>query len=243
MQMLEQSVSLQGGLTDLWGPSKDLLIYVRDTTLRVTANGYAVLMKKDQVQQAIADFTTQFVSLLVQFQNAKPTALYPINSPCEIRVTGLDDPSLIVTASGSPAKSPVISSLSLDPVVQENGWDVAVWFDVLTALPFLVPNAQQAHEFYSQMEQWMSRRFGAGYRFMPEWSKGWAYTANDGPWTDSTYISDFKTTLTTGRNADDTWNWEVSTLAKYDAANLFTNPFLAPLFTPTTPATMASKKK
>ena len=80
------------------------------------------------------------------------------------------------------------------------------------------------------MEQWISQRFGAGYRAMPEWSKGWAYTTSSGPWTDPAYISYVQTTLTTGRAADDTWAWEVATLAKYDAGNLFTNPFLGSLF-------------
>jgi hypothetical protein len=219
-----------GTLTDLWGPSKDLLLYVKDTTLRVTANGYAVLMKKEQVQQAIADFTTEFAQLLVKYQNAKPTALYPINSPCEIRVTALDDPSLIVTPSGNAAHSPVLSSLSMDPVVQQNGWDVAVWFDVLTVLPMPNPNSQQAYEFYRELELWVAQHFRAGYRQMPEWSKGWAYTNGKGPWTDSAYIGNIKETLTTGRASDDTWAWEVATLAKYDAANLFTNPFLSSLF-------------
>ncbi|MEY4546435.1 MAG: hypothetical protein RL685_2630 [Pseudomonadota bacterium] len=219
------------GLTDLWGPSKDLLLYVKDSTLRVTANGYAVLMKKEQVQQAVADFTTQFVQLLVKYQNAKPTALYPINSPCEIRVTGLDDPSLIVTPSGSAAQSPVISSLSLDPVVRQNGWDVAVWFDVLTVLPLEDSNSQQAYEFYRELELWVAQHFRSGYRQMPEWSKGWAYTNGKGPWTDTAYIGNIKETLTTGRAKDDTWAWEVAALAKYDAANLFTNPFLGSLFT------------
>lgn len=221
-----------GGLTDLWGPSKDLMIYVKDSTLRVTANGYAVLMKKNEVQQAIADFTTEFVNMLVKFQNMQPTALYPINSPCEIRVTALDDPSLIVTPSGNPAQSPVISSLSVDPVVKKNKWDVAVWFDILTALPLFDSDAQQAYEFYTELEQWVVKRFGKGYRQMPEWSKGWAYTSDKGPWTDPDYIANVKKTLTTKRADDDTWAWEVSTLDKYDTGKLFTNPFLTSLFTP-----------
>ncbi|HEY9231738.1 MAG TPA: cholesterol oxidase substrate-binding domain-containing protein, partial [Blastocatellia bacterium] len=122
--------------------------------------------------------------------------------------------------------------LSVDPVVQQNGWEVAVWFDVLTALPLFNTNAQQAYGFYSDMEEWIIGRFGAGYRQMPEWSKGWAYTADNGPWTNQSYIAGIKETFTTGRNANDTWAWEVETLAKYDAANLFTNPFLTSLFTP-----------
>lgn len=211
---------------NLWGASKNTLIYVKDSTLRVTANGYAVLMKKAQVQQAIADFTTEFVTLLEQFQ---AQSLWPINSPCEIRVTALDDPTLIVTPSGQPAQSPVISSLSVDPVVVQNGWDVAVWFDVLTTMS--PSDSQQSANFYTQMEQWFETHFASGYRYMPEWSKGWAYTNPGGPWTNQQFIDNVKQTLTTGRAADDTWSWEVSTLQTYDAKNLFYNPFLTSLFT------------
>ena len=226
MEMITKTALYIGNLTNLWGPSKNTLLYVKDSTLRVTANGYVVLMKKAQVQQAIADFTAEFVNTLVQFQN---NGLYPINSPCEIRVTALDDPSLIVTPSGNPAASPVISSLSVDPVVLENGWDVAVWFDILTTM---LPNdSQQAFNYYTQIENWIEQRFGAGYRYMPEWSKGWAYTANGGPWTNQQFLQYIRTTLTTGRPADDTWAWEVATLASYDASKLFFNPFLTTLFT------------
>jgi Cholesterol oxidase, substrate-binding/FAD binding domain len=226
MEMITKTALYVGNLTNLWGPSKNTLLYVKDSTLRVTANGYVVLMKKAQVQQAIADFTTEFVSSLVQFQN---NGLYPINSPCEMRVTALDDPTLIVTQSGNPAASPVISSLSVDPVVLQNGWDVAVWFDILTTM--LPSDSQQSFNYYAQIETWIEQRFGAGYRYMPEWSKGWAYTANGGPWTNQQFIQNVRTTLTTGRPATDTWAWEVATLASYDASSLFFNPFLTTLFT------------
>jgi hypothetical protein len=219
------SAGLNGDLgspnaTDLWGASKNTLLYVKDTTLRVTANGYAVLMKKAQVQKAVADFTTQFATMLKAYQS---NSLWPINSPVEIRVTALDDPAKIVTGS-SKATSPVISSLSIDPVVQKNGWDVACWFDVLTVIPSGDP--QQAYKFYAELESWMLTHFASGFRVCPEWSKGWAYTSGVGPWTDAAVIKTFKDTFTAGRPADDTWSWEVGTLAKYDAGKLFTNPFL-----------------
>jgi hypothetical protein len=210
--------------TDLWGLSKNTLLYVQDSTLRVTANGYAVLMKKEQVQQAVADFTAQFSSMIATFQN---NSLWPINSPIEIRVTALDDPSKLV-ASGSTPTSPVISSLSVDPVVQQNKWDVACWFDVLTLIPEGDP--QQAYNFYAQLESWFFQHFADGFRVCPEWSKGWAYTKGEGPWTDAEVIKTIQATFTTGRAADDTWSWEVDTLAKYDSANLFSNPFLNQLF-------------
>jgi len=224
------SAGLNGDLgspnaTDLWGASKNTLLYVKDTTLRVTANGYAVLMKKAQVQQAVADFTTQFSKMLADFQN---NTLWPINSPLEIRVTALDEPSKIVAPSGRTAMSPVISSLSVDPVVQENGWDVACWFDVLTVIPDGDP--QHAYEFYAQLESWFYSHFGNGFRVCPEWSKGWAYTSGEGAWVNTAVIQAIRDTFTTGRPADDTWSWEINTLVKYDSANLFSNPFLSQVF-------------
>jgi hypothetical protein len=116
-------------------------------------------------------------------------------------------------------------------VVQQNGWDVACWFDVLTVIPPGDP--QQAYLFYAQLEAWCISHFGAGFRVNPEWSKGWAYTAS-GAWTSAPIIQSIRDTFTTGRPADDTWVWEVATLAKYDSAKLFSNPFLAQLFTDST---------
>jgi hypothetical protein len=224
------SAGLNGDLggqnsTDLWGKSKNTLLYVKDTTLRVTANGYAVLMKKDQVQAAVADFATQFTSMLAAYQKNN---LWPINSPLEIRVTALDDPAKIVPASGAPTRT-VISSLSIDPVVEQNGWDVACWFDVLTVIPTGDP--QKAFQFYTELESWFASHFGSGYRVCPEWSKGWAYTSDQGPWTNAAGLQTIRDTFTTGRSADDNWAWEVATLKKYDPFNLFSNPFLDTLFT------------
>ncbi|MGJ5178603.1 cholesterol oxidase substrate-binding domain-containing protein [Bradyrhizobium oligotrophicum] len=209
--------------TDIWGLSKNTLLYVQDSTLRVTANGYAVLMRRAQVQQAVADFTAQFAKMIADFQTRR---LWPINSPIEIRVTALDDPAKI--KSHTPATSPVISSLSVDPVVRDNKWDVACWFDVLTLIPDGDP--QQAYDFYAQLETWFLQHFSDGFRVCPEWSKGWAYTKGEGPWTDAEFIQRIRTTFTNGRPADDTWSWDVETLAKYDAAKLYSNSFLDRLF-------------
>jgi hypothetical protein len=124
----------------------------------------------------------------------------------------------------------VISSLSVDPVVRSNGWDVACWFDVLTIIPEGDP--QHAYEFYTEFESWCDSHFGAGFRVCPEWSKGWAYTADNpgGAWTNSAVIEAIKAMFTADRATDDTWSWAVQTLAKYDAAGLFVNEFLKDLF-------------
>lgn len=211
---------------DLWGWSKNTLLYVKDTTLRVTANGYAVQMKKADVQQAVHDFATKFVEMLNAYAlNGK----YPINSPLEIRVTSLDDPAHVGVPAGTTAESPVISALSYDEEASNNNWDVAVWFDVLT-----VPGTPHSNDFYQELEDWIQTRFnGTAGRAMPEWSKGWAYTSN-GPWTNSDYMEFIRQAFTTSRGDQDNWNYEVATLAKYDKSNLFTNELLGTLFTATT---------
>jgi len=99
---------------------------------------------------------------------------------------------------------------------------------VLTVIPDGDP--QHAYEFYAQLESWFYSHFGNGFRVCPEWSKGWAYTSGEGAWVNTAVIQAIRDTFTTGRPADDTWSWEINTLAMYDSANLFSNPFLSQVF-------------
>lgn len=215
--------SLDNGLTDLWGASMNTLLYIKDTTLRVTANGYAIQMKRADVQQAVHDFAQQFETMLASYA-AK--GQYPVNSPLEIRVTGLDDTTNVYAPTGSTAPSPLISSLTYDSVAQANGYDCAVWFDVLT-----LPDTPYSNNFYAELEDWFEKRFTApAARLFPEWSKGWAYTVAGGGWTDPTFLALMRTNFTTGRSATTNWNAVVATYKKYDRANLFANDFLDRLF-------------
>jgi hypothetical protein len=183
-------------------------------------------MKRTDVQQAVADFTAKYQAMLADYAGRD---LYPINSAMEIRVTGLDDPADVGVPPGTAAGRPVLSALSLDATDLKNGWDVAVWFDVLT-----IPGTPNASAFYHDLEQWVVGRFsGAAGRAMPEWSKGWAYTAASGPWTDTMgFLPYLRKTLTTGRDPNDDWNYALATLARYDKSHLFSNPFLDQLFQP-----------
>jgi hypothetical protein len=209
---------------DIWGPSKNSLLYIQATTLKVTANGYAVQMRRTDVQQAVHDFTSKFSEMLAQY---KGRDAYPINSPLEIRVTGLDDPRSISVPAGK-ATSPVISSLSQDETAISNQWDVALWLDVLT-----IPGTPGANQFFQELEEWLLQRFsGTAGRVMPEWSKGWAYAAS-GAWNNQQFIAQVRQSYTAGRSDTDTWQWEVATLRAYDRANLFSNPLLDALFAST----------
>jgi hypothetical protein len=219
-------------LKDLWGPSKNTLLYVKDATLRVTANGYAVHMKKENVQRAVYEFTTKFNELLQAYAGKQQ---FPVNAPLEIRVTSLDDPRRVGAAN---AERPTISALSKDAEDEENGWDVALWLDVLT-----LPGTPYSNQFFLDLEEWIQQNFSDSYaKAMPEWSKGWAYT-DQGPWTNQQYMQSIRQMFTTGRSDQDNWNWEVAALRKYDQANLFSNSLLDQLFVPTPMARKAASNQ
>ena len=211
---------------DIWGPSKNTLLYIQDTTLQVTANGYAIQMKKSDVQQAIFDFTTEFTTLLKKYENDDK---YPVNSAVEIRVTSLDDPARVAMGSGVKAESPVISALSYDDMALQSGWDVALWIDVLT-----IPGTNYSTEFYADLEAWVLGKYkgtvkSAG-RAMPEWSKGWAYQPGQGAWANKAFLDHIRNAFTAGRTDQNNWKFEAGALRKYDKHNLFTNSLLDKLF-------------
>ena len=48
----------------IWGASKDVLLYVRPATLRVTANGYAILTRRRDVQRVISEFVGRYATVV-----------------------------------------------------------------------------------------------------------------------------------------------------------------------------------
>jgi FAD/FMN-containing dehydrogenase len=209
------TVGLLGTLTaDIWGWAKDLLLYVKPSTLRVTANGYAVLTNRASIQQVIYDFTTYYQSQVAAYQ---AQGAYPMNGPVEIRVTGLDTPADVEMTS---ATSPQLSALRLRP--DQPQWDVAVWFDILT-----MPGTPTSDQFYQGIEQWMFSHYTGSYAAVrPEWSKGWGYTATSA-WADPTMLaSTIPNALRAGQAVGDNWDSALATLGTYDPYRVFSNPFL-----------------
>jgi FAD/FMN-containing dehydrogenase len=205
---------LAGGLaSDLWGAaSRTLLQYVRPTTLRVTANGYAIHCRRADVQWAVSQFTAFYQQLLASHQSRGE---FPMNGAVEIRVTGLDDPAAV----GVPGAQPALLS-ALRPRADRPEWDTAVWLDILT-----LPNTPGLHGFCREIEQFLTATFDgtrAGLRV--EWSKGWAYTA-DAAWADPDVLG---TTIPNSLRAGGGPGWDtaVATLNAYDPARVFGNPFL-----------------
>lgn len=197
---------------DLWGWSKNLLLYVRPTTLRVTANGYAVLTRRADVQRVIHEFTSDHEARVARWAGR---GLYPMNGPVEIRVTGLDRPDEVAMPG---AVAPALSALRPRP--DRPAWDTAVWFDLLT-----LPGTPGAAAFYRESEQWMLSNYGGDHAALRvEWSKGWGYS-DAAAWDDPVALgSTVPQSLRTGQPADAGWDAAVAALNRLDPYRLFTSP-------------------
>lgn len=200
--------------SDLWGWSKNLLLYVKPTTLRITANGYAVLTRRSDIQRVVHEFATFYSQRLAAYQ---AQGLYPMNAPVEIRVTGLDQPGDIEVPSAGP---PMLSAIRPRP--DEPAWDVAVWLDMLT-----LPGTPSSNALYREAEQWIFANYTGSYAAVrPEWSKGWGYT-NTAAWSDPTVIT---TTVPdayrAGQAPGDTWDEAIADLNALDPHRIFSNAFL-----------------
>ena len=111
------SIGLATVSADLWW-SKDLLLYVKPTTLRVTANGYAIITKRSNIQNVLHDFTKKYEEMVADYQRKNS---FPMNGPIEIRVTGLDSAKRERGGQCHCSRSSAIR-----PVESHPEWDVAI---------------------------------------------------------------------------------------------------------------------
>lgn len=198
--------------SDIWGPSKDLLLYIRPTTIRETANGYAVHCRRADVQRVVSEFSSFFQAHVATYAARHS---YPVNMPVEIRVTGLDEPADVGVHG---ARSGVLSALR--PRLDRRDWDTAVWIDVLT-----FPKTADSVRFYRELEQWFFSNYASYAAVRPEWSKGWAY-GQQTAWSDPVVIGQtIPAAYRAGRRSGDNWDWALATYDRYDPHRVFTNPF------------------
>lgn len=206
------------GAWDMWGKSKNLLHYIKPSTLRTSANGYAILTRRDNIQTVLNQFAAKYLELMNAYADQ---GRYPINGPVEIRVTGLER-SDEVERSGSRT----VGLSALSPREDHPEWDVAVWLDLLT-----VPGTPDAGPFYRELESWLFAQFGetANSSMRVEWSKGWGYT-DAGPWTNEQVINDLvPESFRHGRRALDQWDSMIAQMKAFDPNGVVVNEFLLQL--------------
>ncbi|WP_369175016.1 cholesterol oxidase substrate-binding domain-containing protein [Streptomyces sp. R28] len=198
---------------DIWGPSKNTLLYLRPTTLRIATNGYAVLTSRAQVQRVVAEFTAFYRERLTAYADR---GRFPVNGSVEIRITGLDD-AADVGVDG--ARTPLLSALG--PRDDRPEWDTVVWLNILS-----LPGTPYAEAFLSQIERFLLRTFDGEYAMTRvEWSKGWAYT-RDSAWSDVEVLD----AVVPGSFGEDVWGRAAGVLDRLDPHGVFGNAFLDRLF-------------
>jgi FAD/FMN-containing dehydrogenase len=205
---------------DIWGASKDVLLYVRPQTLRVTANGYAIVTRRRDVQRVISEFVGRYRRVVARY---RAEGLYPLNMPVEIRVSGLDHPRDTGVDGAQPA---LLSALS--PRRDHPEWNVAVWLDILS-----FPGTPGANRAYRDIERWVFANYRPPYATVrPEWSKGWAYTER-GAWTNRRMIArTLPREFRVARPRDRRWDAAVRALDRLDPHGVFTSPLLRSLLRP-----------
>lgn len=204
-------VTLSG---DIYGSAANVQRYVRPSTMKVTANGYAILCKRADVQWVLNQFYLQYTAKLNEYAARWE---FPVNGPVEIRVMGVDQPA----DCGVPgAVDPWLSPTRRRP--DRPDLDTVVYLDLLT-LPFTPNHAG----FYAEFEQWLWQTFSTTRTAIRvEWSKGWAYTA-DGAYTSGDMISSkIPESLTVGQPAGTTFNDAVATLNRLDPNRIYSSPLL-----------------
>ncbi|MDG9710753.1 cholesterol oxidase substrate-binding domain-containing protein [Streptomyces sp. DH10] len=198
---------------DIWGPSKNTLLYLKPTTLRVHANGYAVLTSRDRVQKVVSEFAAFYRERLTAYA---ARGSFPVNGSVEIRVTGLDDPGDSGVAGARP---PLLSALR--PRADHPEWDTAVWLDILT-----LPGTPDAEAFLREVERFLLRTYDGGSALTRvEWSKGWAYT-DDGVWSDEEVLG----SVVPAAVGPAEWAEADAVLDRLDPHRVYGNAFLDRLF-------------
>ncbi|MCB0857481.1 MAG: FAD-binding protein [Solirubrobacterales bacterium] len=202
-----------GDAYDLWGKSKNLQLYVRPSTLRVTANGYAVHCRRRDVQRVISEFTSYHREHMDEY---RARGSFPSNMPVEIRVTGLDHPA----HSGVRGAAPVSLS-AVRPRADRPEFGVAVWFDILT-----IPGTGDLNRFYRETENWIYRNYYPYALVRPEWSKGWGY-GSAGAWSDPVMFERRIPASFRRKGARrSTWKGDIAGLDRLDPYRLFTSPLV-----------------
>lgn len=195
---------------DIWGASKNTMLYVEPNTLRETASGHVVLTKRENVQKVISILAEIVASVQNDYAEL---GQYPISGHIETRVTSLDRPVL--------GEIPCISPIR--PIPNYPEYNLAVWLAVTSQI-----HQCGLHEAMMKIESRIFETFSMNSRIpnpigvaRVEWTKGYAYTKDAG-WRNETVLKE----IIRGTYSKDDWNFAINTWNIYDPKEIFMNDFL-----------------
>lgn len=198
--------------SDIWGQSKNLLLYVKESTVRQVECGFAVITKRSNTQKLVSQVTYFYNQLLSEYSKI---GLYPINGVIEIRATALDRPFGVVPDGDAPLLS------TTRQVKDRPDLDTAIWFCILS-----FDGAKHQAEAFQRIENFFYKKIANVDNVVRvEWSKGYGYS-KQGPWTNKRIVGGLLQSKFSASVDDDVWNVAVSTFNKYDPHRIFSNDYL-----------------
>ena len=198
---------------DLWGWSKDVLLYIQPTTLRVAECGFAVSCARADLQRVLSEFHQKYLSMQQAYRDRGE---YPMNGPVEIRVTGLDRPEDCLVPG---AQVPLLSAAR--PWTGHPEWDCVIFFNILS-----VPGTPVSARYYAELEEWFYANYPSYAGVRVEWSKGWAYTEAGAYTNELTLGARIPASFTQGMAQDAGFRAAVGMLDAMDPHRVFSTKFL-----------------
>ena len=208
-------------INDIWGSAYTTTLYVQPNTHRKTVAAWGVIVSRENMQRALFEFFEYLENLLKEF---KTKGQFPYTGPLELRAHGLDNNDDVLIPH---AVEPTFSGARPHPDHPEK--DTIIWFAINN-------NVDQPHasEFNALLEEFFLSNYLDYGIVRPEWTKGYAYTADGsfgGAWTnDEILLETFPSTWRDGYPNDNNWDWGVSKLVESDPFGVFSNSHLDKLF-------------
>ncbi|XP_021945500.1 uncharacterized protein LOC110843774 isoform X2 [Folsomia candida] len=203
---------------DVWGPSKNSLLYYHHLAHKFVSLGYNVVTSRANIQKVV-NLCYLFYSRLSDEMATK--GMWPMNQPLEFRITGLDKVEVMeINSTKTTIKPPALSFLS--EIEGHPEYDVAVFFGL-----HYFPGTPNTATFMKAWESFLFTNFNGGYATARvEWAKTWGFD-DDNSWVNSTV---FNQILPATYGSE--WNWAMAKLDEYDPHNIYSNEFLQKLTLP-----------
>ena len=173
------------------------------------------------MQRALGEWYQFFTELLADF---KARGLYPYVGPVELRAHGVERTEDVLIPG---AVEPTLSGARPHPDHPEK--DIIIWFAINNNV-----DQPAAAEFNSRLEEWFYSNYASYGLVRPEWTKGYAYTADGqfgGAWTNEATLKEvYPNTWTEGYPEDNTWHTAAAQFKAMDPHGVFSNTHLDKLF-------------